>query len=391
MNPFRAMIIAGEASGDLLAAELVTALCAQCKPTPPHFFGAGGPKMAAAGVDLAFDLTRHSLIGLWEALRKYTLFRRLLHRLVDLACERQPDVIVCVDFSGFNRRFAAAIQREVRRRRASSNWQPKIVQYVSPQVWASRAGRARQMARDFDLLLSILPFEQAWYAARVPELCVKFVGHPIIERHAAAQALCGKRDGQGSDLLLLPGSRASELRRHLPPMLAAWQRIRAARPAMRAQMILPDETMAELARSVCGAGLDWVGMRIGGLSEALAGTTTAIASTGTVTLECALFGVPTVAMYRTSWPTYLIGKQIVKVKHLAMPNLLAGDFIYPEFIQAEATPENLAAAALNFLDHPEQRQIVKAKLGPVVASLGESGASNRAARAILALFPSPEN
>ena len=387
MKPSSVMLIAGEASGDFLATELVAALRAECGPHVPKFFGAGGPKMAAAGVELAFDLTQHSVIGLWEAVRKYRQFKRLFDRLLHLACDRQPDIIVCVDFSGFNRRFAAAIRREVRRRHGDfHNWSPKIIQYVSPQVWASRPSRAFQMARDYDLLLSILPFEKSWYAARVPELRVEFVGHPIIERHAKVAVV--KIDGQGSELLLLPGSRVSELRRHLPPMLAAWERIRVARPDVRARMVLPSDEMVQLVHAIGGVTLNSIALQIGGLSEALATATVAIASTGTVTLECALFGVPTVAMYRTSWPTYIIGRQIVQVKYLAMPNLLADEPIYPEFIQSAATPENLAAASLQFLDNAELREAAKSKLTRVAESLGETGASQRAAKAILELLGS---
>ena len=387
MKPSSVMLIAGEASGDFLAAELVAALRVECVPQLPRFFGAGGPKMAAAGVELAFDLTQYSVIGLWEAVRKYGQFKRLFDRLLHLACDRQPDIIVCVDFSGFNRRFAAAIRREVRRRRGIfHNWSPKIIQYVSPQVWASRPGRAFQMARDYDLLLSILPFEKSWYAARVPELRVEFVGHPIIERHAKVAVV--KIDGRGSELLLLPGSRVSELRRHLPPMLAAWERIRVARPDVRARMVLPSDEMVQLVHAIGGVTLNSIALQIGGLSEALATATVAIASTGTVTLECALFGVPTVAMYRTSWPTYIIGRQIVQVKYLAMPNLLADEPIYPEFIQSAATPENLAAASLQFLDNAELREAAKSKLTRVAESLGETGASQRAAKAILELLGS---
>ena len=183
------MVVAGEASGDLLAAELVKALKqspeAQAMPFPPEFFGAGGPHMAEAGVDLAADLARHSVIGLSDALKKYAQFKRIFDRLFQLALERGPDVIICVDFSGFNRRFARDIKRFVRARRGTFlNWQPKIVQYVSPQVWASRPGRARQLERDVDLLLSIFPFEKQWYARSAPRLAVEFVGHPIVDRFA---------------------------------------------------------------------------------------------------------------------------------------------------------------------------------------------------------------
>src|SRR5260370_6116441 len=194
------MLIAGEASGDLLAAELVAALRPavaefEGRPTAdsqplhaslaPKFFGAGGPRMAAAGVELAFDLTQHSVIGLWEPLKNYVKLRRLLNQLRRIARERQPDAIICVDYSGFNRRLAHAIKKDVRaRQNVFFNWNPKLIQYVSPQVWASRPGRADKMAKDIDLLLTIFPFEKEWYAKRLPHLRVEFVGHPIIDRYA---------------------------------------------------------------------------------------------------------------------------------------------------------------------------------------------------------------
>src|SRR5688572_2545145 len=133
------MLIAGEASGDLLAAELVKALKQspeiRAMPFPPEFFGAGGPRMAEAGVGLAVDLTQYTVIGLSDALKKYWQFKRVFDRLFQLATEREPDVIICVDFSGFNRRFAGAIKEHLRERRGPfRNWDPRIVQYVSPQV-----------------------------------------------------------------------------------------------------------------------------------------------------------------------------------------------------------------------------------------------------------------
>ena len=193
------MLIAGEASGDMLAAELVRALRqefaeAEAIPTTdyqplhtglePRFFGAGGPQMASAGVNLAFDMTAHAIIGLSEAMKNYLKFRRLFRQLFRLALERQPDAIICVDFSEFNRRFAHAL-RQYTRGHADwfHDWDPRIIRYISPQVWASREGRAFEMARDYDLVLSIFPFEKEWYAKRVPELRVEFVGHPIVDRY----------------------------------------------------------------------------------------------------------------------------------------------------------------------------------------------------------------
>jgi lipid-A-disaccharide synthase len=296
-------------------------------------------------------------------------------------------VIVCVDFSGFNRRFARAVRaRLATQRGAFANWRPRIVQYVSPQVWASRADRAASMARDFDLLLCIFPFERDWYAARVPDFPVEFVGHPIVDRYANLGAELKLGLGATPAIVLLPGSRVGELRRHLPPMFDAARRI-AERERAAFTMILPNESLAALARPVAQKIPD-LRVHVGGLARALRSATLAIASTGTVTMECAYFRVPTIALYKTSWSTYQIGKRIIQVSHLAMPNLLAGETIFPEFIQSAATGENLANAAIEFLRDPERRAAVKEKLAALIASLGAPGAARRAAARILDAEPS---
>ena len=374
------MLIAGEASGDLLAAELVAALRGQL-PVAPVCFGAGGPKMAAAGVDLAFDLTQHSVIGISDVLKKYFEFRRLFHQLLALAIERKPDVIIGIDFGGFNLRFGQAVKKYVREN-PFSQWDPKIVQFVSPQVWASRPGRANKLARDYDLLLSIFPFEKDWYAKRVPKLRVEFVGHPMVERMQKEELSMQKKPSAGPAILLLPGSRKSELQRHLPVMLAALKTIHEKLPAVRAKMVLPNPALVALAKSL-GANLE---IQIGELPWALAEAEVALASTGTVTMECAFFGVPTVTLYKTSWLTYQIAKRIVTVKSLTMPNLLAGEEVYPEFIQNEATPEHLARAALALLEDAARREKISAQLAKIIGSLGAPGAPRRAAAAILNLL-----
>jgi lipid-A-disaccharide synthase len=380
LKPKTFMLIAGEASGDLLAAELVAALRGQL-PVAPVCFGAGGPKMAAAGVDLAFDLTQHSVIGISDVLKKYFEFRRLFHQLLALAIERKPDVIIGIDFGGFNLRFGQAVKKYVREN-PFSQWDPKIVQFVSPQVWASRPGRADKLARDYDLLLSIFPFEQDWYAKRVPKLRVEFVGHPMVERMQKEELSMQKKPNAGPAILLLPGSRKGELQRHLPVMLAALQTIQEKLPAVRAKMVLPNPALVALAKSL-GANLE---IQIGELPWALAEAEVALASTGTVTMECAFFGVPTVTLYKTSWLTYQIAKRIVTVKSLTMPNLLAGEEVYPEFIQNEATPEHLARAALELLEDAARREKISAQLAKIIGSLGAPGAPRRAAAAILNLL-----
>jgi lipid-A-disaccharide synthase len=320
-------------------------------------------------------------------LKGYLKFRRLFHLLFHLALERQPDAIICVDFAGFNRRFAHAVKGYVRSRRNwFHDWAPKLIQYVSPQVWASREGRVYQMERDYDLLLSIFPFEKEWYAKRAPRLRVEFVGHPIAERYAKAQGAKGKAEGAPTapTLLLLPGSRASELTRHLPVMIGALGLVRAKVPNLRARMVLPNESLVQQAKAFSlPANLE---VQAGGLPDSLAEADAAIASTGTVTMECAYFGAPTVALYKTSWSTWQIARRIVKVKYGAMPNLLANEEIFPEFIQDAATPENIARAALELLRDEQRRTKVKTRLAEVIASLGGPGATRRAAKGIVRLL-----
>lgn len=384
------MLIAGEPSGDLIAAELVTALKQEPASQPqsaarvPLFFGAGGAKMASTGVELAFDMTEHAVVGLVEVLKNYGKFKQLFDQLITLALDRRPDVIVCVDFSGFNRRFVRKLRWELEVRRAThGNWNPKIVQYVSPQVWASRPGRANAMARDFDLVLAIFPFEKAWYARRVPGMRVEFVGNPAVDRYQETQRSTLNVQTEPPTMLLLPGSRVGELRRHLPVMLEALKIIRASVPEIRARMVLPSASLLQLARSF--GRPPQLDVQIGNLHTALAEATVAIASTGTVTMECAYFGVPTVAMYKTSWSTYQIGRRIITVKFLAMPNILADEALFAEFIQDDATPENLAHAALELLNNPPRREAIRVQLARVVESLGGPGASRRAAQAVMSL------
>ena len=389
------MLIAGEASGDLLAAELVSALLAASKRSEdgrvPQFFGAGGPKLADAGVELAFDLTQHSVIGISDVLLKYFKFRRLFNQLLALAIERQPDAIIGVDYGGFNLRFGHAI-KEYLRNNPFSKWNPKIIQFVSPQVWASRPGRARLLEADYDLLLSIFPFEKDWYAQRAPKLRVEFVGHPMIGRFTNDDLRFTRHEqettsiaNRKSQILLLPGSRVDELRRHLPVMFGALKLVWGKLPSAKAKMILPNEGLKELADRLSAppANLE---VQIGNLPQALAEADLAIASTGTVTMECAFLGVPTVTLYKTSWFNWEIAKRLVTVKWATMPNILANDEVFPEFIQSAATPENIAGAALKLLQDESRRAHIKKQLAEVVSTLGEPGASQRAAAAILSLF-----
>ncbi len=370
------MLVAGDASGDMLAGELISALRARLG-TNASFFGAGGPAMQAAGMELVDDFTRNAVFG-FDAILRIWEFRRRFQKLLQLAIERRPDAIVGVDFSGFNCRFAHAVLQQAR---PGSAWKPRLIQYVSPQVWASRPGRADKLARDIDLLISIFPFEKTWYAARTPGLRVEFVGHPMIDRFAN-QVPPGKIfNAQSPLVLLLPGSRPAELRQHLPILRDVLRHLRQVKPGTRAVVVLP-EKLLPLAREV---GLPENVDIQSQLPESLARADLAIAKSGTVTLECAFFGIPTVVFYRTSALTYAIAKRIVSVKWVAMPNLLANEEVFPEFVQQNAVAENISAAALELMTDDARRTKVQSKLREIAASLGTAGASDRAAQEIIKL------
>ncbi|HAV62696.1 MAG TPA: lipid-A-disaccharide synthase [Verrucomicrobiales bacterium] len=398
MPPRSFMLIAGEASGDRLAAGLVTALRDEWwrkhavadqnlqplhKGFGPVFFGAGGDAMRAARVEIVEDMTRHAVIGLSDVLKKVGDFARLMRDLADLAERRMPDVIICVDFGGFNLRFASEIRKRVKRRAGPFNtWAPKIVQFVSPQVWGSRPRRALRMERDLDLLISLYPFEREWFARRAPRLRVAFVGHPLAEKTPETGRVTGAAGGPPL-VALLPGSRTGELRRHLPVMLAA-TRLMQQTQACRFSLVVPSEALAaEARRQVAG---DPVEVRCGGLREVLALATLAISKTGTIATELALHGVPAVTLYKTSWPTYVIGRRIVKVKWLSMPNILADEELFPEFVQGAATPEAIAHAAVGLLRDESRRRQLSQRLQQTVAALHNPDANGEAARAVLDLF-----
>ena len=381
------MVIAGEASGDALASELVLALSEECGPEKrPVFFGAGGEKMAAAGVELLSDLASHAVVGMIEVVKNYGRYRRIFAQLLAATAARKPAVIILVDFSGFNRRFASAV-RDLSRRPGSA-WNLRIVYYVSPQVWASRPGRARTLERDIDLLLAIFPFEKAWYEAHAPKLRVEFVGHPLVSRYADfAERIHPKLDIPSiPSILLLPGSRKGELTRHLPILLEAAVAIEGMKTA-RWIMVLPDAQLLALAKEMVGKVPLDIRLQIGGLGEALLEADLAMASTGTVTMECAFFRVPTVTLYKTSWSTYQIGRRIIQVRFLTMPNLLADEEVFPEFVQHDATSARIAGAAIDLLDDRQRRADVQEKLARIISTLGPPVAARRAAQHILNLVP----
>jgi lipid-A-disaccharide synthase len=357
------MFIAGEASGDAHAAELIKALRSQAPDV--KVFGAGGPKMQAAGMELLLDLTEHAVVGLVEVLKNYSKFRRIFWDLVREVEKRRPDAVVLVDFPGFNLRFAAQMKRRG----------IKVIYYISPQLWAWHASRAKQIERDVDLMLCIFPFEKDWYAQHAPKLRVEFVGHPFAEK---IKAEVGGIEREKKLVLLLPGSREREVAKIFPIMANIVDRmpndleyIAAAVNEQTAAMMMDHPRIK---------------VELGKAHELMQHATLAITASGTATMECAFYGCPMIVVYKVNWLTYLIGRIVVKVNWLAMPNVIAGREIVPEFIQHDAKPERIAAAARELLENDAKREAMQRELATVIATLGGAGASERAAKLIVGLL-----
>jgi lipid-A-disaccharide synthase len=326
-------------------------------------FGAGGAKMQAAGMELLLDLTEHAVVGLVEVLKNYGTFRQIFWDLVEEAEKRKPDAVVLVDFPGFNLRFAKEMKE----------LGIKVIYYISPQLWAWHASRAKQIERDVDLMLCIFPFEKDWYAKHAPKLRVEFVGHPFAERLGEST----KSETRNPKLiLLLPGSREREVAKIFPIMAGVVDRlpndlefiVAAVNEQSAAMMMHHPRIKVEL----------------GTAHELMQHATLAITASGTATMECAFYGCPMIVVYKVNWLTYLIGRMVVKVNWLAMPNVIAGREIVPEFIQHAANPDRVAPVARELLKNDAKREAMRQELAIVVESLGADGASERAAKLILA-------
>ncbi len=359
--------IAGEASGDCHAAGLIAAL-RRLDPSLP-VAGAGGEKMQAAGMDQVIDLTVHAVVGLVEVLKNYGTFKKIFDDLLGAVAERKPAAVVLVDFPGFNLRFA----RAVRRRFPSC----RVIYYISPQLWAWHASRARQIERNVDLMLTIFPFEKDWYARHAPSLHAEFVGHPFLDQSPLPGADAADRDP--NLVLLLPGSREREVAKIFPVMAGAVDRLaRADRAGLRFVAVAATESLVPLMQHPA------VEVRVGGAAELMQRARLAITASGTATMECALHGCPMIVVYRVNWLTYWVGRAVVTVDWLAMPNVIAGREIVPEFIQHNATPSAVAEAVGELLGDAERYGRMQRDLREVVASLGGPGAAERAAKLVQA-------
>jgi lipid-A-disaccharide synthase len=372
----RLLISSGEPSGELYAAELVRHLKEGAPGTTA--FGLGGDHLAAQGADLIAHVRELAVVGLVEVLKHLRRFRQIFAELLARVDRERPDLAVLVDYPDFNLRLA----RELKKRGVP------VVYYISPQVWAWRPGRIRQIRRDVAHMLVIFPFEEAHYqAAGVP---VTFVGHPLVEllrREPDRATFCAAHglDPARPLVALLPGSRRQEVAHNLPPMAdGVGALLRSGRDAQFALALAP-----ALDAGPVEAAFRDLPVRIvrGGAHALLSTCDAAVVASGTATVEAALLDAPTVVVYRLSPLSYRLGRPFVKVSRFAMPNLVAGRDVVPELIQDGYTGEAVAAEVARLLDDPAAVRRMRDGLREVRERLGGPGASLRAAEAVARLLP----
>ncbi len=375
------MMVAGEASGDLLGAKLAAELRAIFEPDGLLMFGCAGPRMRAAGVEAVVAADDLSVVGLAEIGRSLRVFLRAMRKVRSAAAERRPDVVVLIDFPEFNLKLARHLKKQG----------AKVVYYVSPQLWAWRKYRLAFIDRYVDLLLSILPFEKAWYAEHGVHH-IEYVGNPHVrEVHATVNKheLCTTLgiDPLRPIIALLPGSREREIARILPTLLASAQLISDAIPDASFVVCAPNERAAAHCRRILD-GADTKGrirLATDRTYDVLAAADAGAIASGTATLEAAILNLPMVVVYKTSRLNYNLLSPLIDVPHFALINLVAGERLVTELIQGDLTPRRLADEVMELLQS-DRNVTVRSDLKDAVEKLGHGGASKRAAQLIQELI-----
>jgi lipid-A-disaccharide synthase len=369
------MISCGEPSGDLYAGALAVEI--RRRAPGAAVFGLGGQRLMAGGGELLADYRGISVTGLVEALRVVPRSLAVMNRLLDAARSEKPQALVVIDFPDFNFRLAAAVKK----------LGIPIIYYISPQLWAWRKGRMNVMKRIADRVLVIFPFEERLYReAGVP---VEFVGHPLVDLAKAHEPRDAFRReigiASGSRVVaLLPGSRPNEVERLLPVMRDAARQISRQLPDVSFVIARAPSLDDRLFSAVHWENLH-VSQVLARTDDVLAVSDVAITASGTATVQTALHGVPMVVVYKLSPLSYNLGRRFVHVDTFAMVNLIAGRRIVPELIQDECTAPNIAREVLRLLSDQSRADEMKNDLAGMRHALGPSGASGRAAEAVLAV------
>jgi lipid-A-disaccharide synthase len=367
----RVYVVAGELSGDAHGAGLLRSLGEIVPGVEIH--GAGGPEMAEiAGSGFKDWVEDAAVMGVWEVLKRYGWFKqRFAEMLADLK-KFKPDVLLLIDYPGFNLRFAEAVKRE--------SPGTRIVYYISPKVWAWNKRRIPVMARLLDEVLCLFPFEPPIFEKA--GLKASFVGNPLVDE-LEEKRLPGVNREQRL-VGLFPGSREREIARLFPMMIESAKRLKAWNPELKFEVPAASAKLAEQIRSQMtevGAG-DLITVTSGGSHSLMQRACCAVIASGTATLEAGYYGLPYVLVYRTAPLTYVLARLLVKIRFIGLVNILAGRGVIEELIQGKAEPGAVSQSLRAFLESPEKREALQKCLAETSGKLGGKGAHERAARAV---------
>ena len=374
-DPLTIFFSAGESSGDQHAANLFLAIKKQS--TNIRAMGMGGAKMRQAAIDIHYDSTHMGVIGVIEVLKHYAEIRRALKKMQQLMIEQRPNLVVCVDYKEFNLKLAQFAKKQG----------IKVLFYVSPQVWAWRPKRVITYGKAIDMMAVIFPFETAYYEAE--NIPVRYVGHPsvdkvhpLLSKQAAIKLF--QLDSNLPIIGLLPGSRVNEIKRMLPVMLDAVKKIQAEYP--KAQFLLPqaDSISDELLLPYL------INTSIQSIKnqpyDVIQCCNAVMTTSGTATLETALLNIPMVIVYKLSGLTYSLGRLLVNIDVIGLPNIIAGKKIVQELIQHEATGEKIGAEINHILKDKDYVETMRIELTRVKEKIGKGGGSENMAKLALEML-----
>jgi len=373
MKKLKLMIIAGEASGDLQAANLVKSL----KSINPHIetFGMGGEKMASEGVEIIYDITPLAVVGFFEVLKHLVVFKKIFEKLSGLLETIKPDAVILVDYPGFNLRFAKAAKEK----------NIPVIYYISPQIWAWGEQRIHEIKKCVDKMIVVFGFEENIY--KEAGVKVSFVGHPFLDivkpiwkQEETIKTCHLKHDS--IKIVLMPGSRKKEIEKHLPAMLKACEIIQKKIPNSEFIILKIKELDQRIYNKITRRSKIKPHSLENRPYEAMDIADLVIVSSGSATLEVAIMEKPMVVIYKTSFLTWLLAKNLIKIPDIGLVNIVAGQRIVPELVQFDAIPKNIATESIGILTNHKKIHEIKENLRKVKSKLGEAGASSRAAHAI---------
>lgn len=360
--------VAGEVSGDTHGAELIDSL-QSLLGLDTRVVGLGGPQMVENAHEIEDWLEDAAVLGLTEVLLKYTYFRKKLKDTIEGVRALEPEVLVLIDYPGFNLRLAKALRKQ--------GYVGKIAYYISPQVWAWKRGRIQMMAKTLDLMLCIFPFEKQLYEKS--GLKTEFVGHPLVDE-LHSKRIEAKREP--NVVGLFPGSRRREIEALFPTMCEASKLISETNPHTRFVSVAANVALAERLQEIADEAEAPIEISNGDIHEWMQRVSCAAIASGTATLEAAFFGLPYVLVYQVHKFTAYIARKVMKVKYLGIVNVLANQEVVKELLQENFTPESVAEHLRQLLDSPEARAQLQKNLESVASQLGEGGAHENAAKAI---------